>query len=127
MGSAEDGAGRFAAVALPLIRERLARADAVAVGPGLGRSEAIVEIVAELWKALPMPAVFDADALWAISHLPPSALADHAGPRVLTPHAGELQRLLGEEPSRATAADRDRLEQAASAEEGYFLSHGEAR
>jgi NAD(P)H-hydrate epimerase len=114
-GLAEDEQGRFAAEALPLIGERLAGADAVAVGPGLGRSEAIVEIVTELWKTLPMSAVFDADALWALSQRARSALADHAGSRVLTPHAGELQRLLGEEPSRATAADRERLEHAAIA------------
>jgi ADP-dependent NAD(P)H-hydrate dehydratase len=112
-GLPEDEAGRLDAAALPLIRERAASADAVAVGPGLGRNEAIIEIVAKLWKTLPMPAVFDADALWALSQLGLPAAADHAGPRVLTPHAGELQRLLGEEPSRAAAADRERLEQAA--------------
>ena len=114
-GLPEDEAGRFAAAALPQLKAGVASADAVAVGPGLGRSEVIVEIVAELWKTLPMPAVFDADALWALSQLGLPAVADHAGPRVLTPHAGELQRLLGEEPSRAAAADRKRLEQAAIA------------
>ena len=114
-GLPEDQAGRFAAAALPQIQERIAGADAVAVGPGLGRSEATATIVTELWNALPIPAVFDADALWALSQLGPQAFADHAGPRVLTPHAGELQRLLGEEPSRGTAADRERLEQAAIA------------
>lgn len=112
-GLPEDEAGRFAAAALPQIKKRVAGADAVAVGPGLGRSEATIAIVAELWKALSSSAVFDADALWALAQLGPPAFADHAGPRVLTPHAGELQRLLGEEPSRATAADRARLEQAA--------------
>ena len=114
-GLPEDEAGRFAAAALPQLKAGVASADVVAVGPGLGRSEVIVEIVAKLWKTLPMPAVFDADALWALSQLGLSAAADHAGPRVLTPHAGELQRLLGEEPSRAAAADRKRLEQAAIA------------
>ena len=114
-GLPEDEAGRFAAAALPQLKAGVASADVVAVGPGLGRSEVIVEIVAELWKTLPMPAVFDADALWALSQLGLPAAADHAGPRVLTPHAGELQRLLGEEPSRAAAADRKRLEQAAIA------------
>ena len=114
-GLPEDEAGRFAAAALPQLKAGVASADVVAVGPGLGRSEVIVEIVAELWKTLPMPAVFDADALWALSQLGLPAVADHAGPRVLTPHAGELQRLLGEEPSRAAAADRKRLEQAAIA------------
>jgi ADP-dependent NAD(P)H-hydrate dehydratase len=114
-GMAEDDAGRFAAAALPMIQERCLKADAVAVGPGLGRSDALVEIVAELWRTLPVPVVLDADGLWALSHLGQQARADHAGPRVLTPHAGELQRLLGEEPSRAAAADRVTLEEAATA------------
>ena len=114
-GMAEDDAGRFATAALPVIQERCLKADAVAVGPGLGRSDALVEIVAELWRTLPVPVVLDADGLWALSQLGHQARADHAGPRVLTPHAGELQRLLGEEPSRTSAADRATLEAAVTA------------
>ena len=114
-GLAEDDAGRFATAALPVIQERCLKADAVAVGPGLGRSEALVEIVAELWRTLPVPLVLDADGLWALSQLGHQARADHAGLRVLTPHAGELQRLLGEVPSRTAAADRATLEAAATA------------
>jgi ADP-dependent NAD(P)H-hydrate dehydratase len=112
-GLAEDEQGRFAEEGLPEILKRCSRADAVAVGPGLGRSDSLVRIVAELWRALPVPAVFDADGLWALAQLKPTQWADHAGPRVLTPHAGELQRLLGEQTSRAAAQDRAELEQAA--------------
>ena len=112
-GLAEDEQGRFAAAGLPEMFERCTRADAVAVGPGLGRSDSLVRIVAELWQALPVPAVFDADGLWALAQLKSQQWADHAGPRVLTPHAGELQRLLGEQPSRAAVPDRAVLEQAA--------------
>ena len=112
-GLAEDEQGRFAAAGLLEMFERCTRADAVAVGPGLGRSDSLVRIVAELWRALPVPAVFDADGLWALAQLKPTQWADHAGPRVLTPHVGELQRLLGNQPSRAAAQDRAELEQAA--------------
>jgi len=55
-----------------------------------------------------VPAVFDADALWALATC--SALAEHAGPRLLTPHAGEMLRLLGREPADVTATDRGFLE-----------------
>ena len=67
-----------------------ASAHAAAVGPGLGRHEGTLALVAALWKRLSIPAVFDADALFALP------LAEAAGAaRVLTPHEGELKRLLG--------------------------------
>lgn len=107
--------GTFASDAVAGIVARVARADAVAVGPGIGRSDAVRAIVAELWRSLPQPAVFDADALFALATLDRSALATHAGPRVLTPHAGEMARLLGADPGGPLAADRTRLEREAAA------------
>lgn len=86
--------GTFAHDALEPIAALAGRADALAVGPGLGRSEAIEGIVGRLWREFPGPAVFDADALWWLARLDPEALAAHAGPRVLTPHAGEMCRFL---------------------------------
>jgi hydroxyethylthiazole kinase-like uncharacterized protein yjeF len=67
-------------------------AQAIAVGPGLGRDPGTQKLVARLWRSLPQPAVFDADALFALD-------MDQApgGPRVLTPHEGELKKLLGPE------------------------------
>ncbi|MFM9194833.1 MAG: NAD(P)H-hydrate dehydratase, partial [Planctomycetia bacterium] len=93
-------------------------ADAVAVGPGLGRSDAVIRLVAHLWRHLPQPAVFDADALWALAHVDgqmdgqteSGPLAAHAGPRRRTPHAGDLLRLIGADPSSAAAGDRAMLE-----------------
>lgn len=111
----EDGPeGTFAGAAGAAIASRAAAA-AAAVGPGLGRSAAVVELVAHLWRTLPRPAVFDADALWALaawSQAPGGrdVLAVHAGPRILTPHAGEMLRLLGADPTSAGAADRVGLE-----------------
>jgi hydroxyethylthiazole kinase-like uncharacterized protein yjeF len=102
--------GTFAAAAGAEMLERAAVADAIAVGPGIGRSAAVVALVAELWRAVRGPAVFDADALWALAQLPAATRRGHAGPRVITPHAGEFLRLVGREASDPAAADRAFLE-----------------
>jgi hydroxyethylthiazole kinase-like uncharacterized protein yjeF len=86
------------AVKRPLtdVTEAAQRASALAVGPGLGRGH--TELVREL-LATDLPAVLDADALFELEPL------ERAAPTVLTPHEGELARLLGEE-SAAVAAHR---------------------
>ncbi|MDA9718444.1 NAD(P)H-hydrate dehydratase [Planctomycetaceae bacterium] len=109
----EDTAGRFSLSALSAIQARCQRADVVALGPGLGRSDDLVKIVHDLWQTLPMPVVFDADALWALSQDAEWREIQHLGARVLTPHAGELTRLLGHIPSRDKMQDRNKLEAAA--------------
>jgi NAD(P)H-hydrate epimerase len=74
--------------------EALRKRDAVAIGPGLGLDEharRVSERVVLEWSG---PVVVDADAL---SHFAgrPEILRRAAGPRLLTPHSGELARLLG--------------------------------
>lgn len=102
--------GTFASTAGPLLEERLTAATVVAIGPGMGRSAAVAAIVHGLWRDLPQPAVFDADALWAIAQMEPSRPAHHAGPRVLTPHTGEMLRLLGSDAQSPQASSRGWLE-----------------
>jgi NAD(P)H-hydrate epimerase len=65
------------------------KASAVALGPGLGRDDGARTLVRRLLAELELPVVVDADALF---ELEPAAWG---GPRVLTPHEGELGRLLG--------------------------------
>jgi len=65
------------------------RATALALGPGLGRSEARRALVRELLGRLDLPTVVDADALFDLQPF------ERTAPTVLTPHAGELARLLG--------------------------------
>ena len=112
-GLAADAAGGFATAAAEPLAARAARADAVAVGPGIGRSDAVRRIVCGLWSDLPVPAVFDADALWALATAHPGHLPAHAGPRIITPHAGEMLRLLGRDPAGGERHDRAFLERAA--------------
>ena len=105
--------GTFGAAAADRVLAEAARADAVVVGPGIGRSDAVRDLVLALWRELTVPAVFDADALWTLAGAA-GLLRDHAGPRVLTPHAGEMLRLMGRDPAGAEARDRTFLERAAA-------------
>jgi NAD(P)H-hydrate epimerase len=74
------------------------RGGAVALGPGLGRSEGAVEFARRLAHEANVALVLDADGLNAhAGHL--GVLAERRAPTVLTPHAGELGRLLELEPS----------------------------
>jgi len=96
---AEDTGGRLLPRSADAILEAADKADAVAIGPGLGRSDGTVELVRILLERLTLPVVLDADALWELEPFTRSA------PTVLTPHAGELARLLGAE-SREIDAHR---------------------
>lgn len=106
--------GTFAHDALEPIAALASRADALAVGPGLGRSDATEGIVRRLWREFPGPAVFDADALWWLARLDPESLATHAGPRVLTPHAGEMRRFLADGSAAGAPPTTGVLEEAAA-------------
>ena len=66
---------------------------AIALGPGLGRTEGARALVGFLLDQLEKPVVLDADGLWALAGHLDWVFAREA-PTVLTPHAGELGRLL---------------------------------
>jgi NAD(P)H-hydrate epimerase len=68
--------------------------SAVALGPGLGTHASTVKLARELVRLLPLPVVVDADGLNALAGQP-ELLRDAAGPRILTPHPGEMARLIG--------------------------------
>jgi NAD(P)H-hydrate epimerase len=89
-----DATGRIALAALPRIIEHSSAASVLALGPGLGRSDELNQLVARLYREIEKPMVVDADALNALSNQP-DILAKPGGPRVLTPHPGEFARLVG--------------------------------
>jgi hydroxyethylthiazole kinase-like uncharacterized protein yjeF len=93
---AEDD-GTLAEAAADEILELARKATAVALGPGLGRSRGIHALVGRLTRELELPLVVDADALFELEP------ADWPAPRVLTPHAGELARLLGRDSTYVSA------------------------
>lgn len=91
---ADDSDGRISHGALPALESKLAEMNAAAIGPGLGRSADLDQIVKQLYRRAANPLVIDADALNSLADQS-DILTDHAGPRVLTPHPGEFGRLLG--------------------------------
>jgi NAD(P)H-hydrate epimerase len=69
--------------------------DVIAIGPGLGRGRATQEFVLSLLDRATMPLVMDADALNALG-TDPEALSGREGRDVIiTPHPGEMARLVG--------------------------------
>ena len=106
-----DADGRMTAEAAEVVLAAAERAHVVALGPGLGRSDGVRELVRALLERLEVPVVLDGDALWAISdHL--EWVFSREAPTVLTPHAGELARLLGRD---AAWVDANRLDAAGGA------------
>ena len=89
--------GKISPRAIEPIVEFAAKSGAVALGPGLGRGTGPKEVVARLLSELEVPVVVDADALFELEPFERSA------PTVLTPHEGELGRLLGEESTWVAA------------------------
>jgi ADP-dependent NAD(P)H-hydrate dehydratase / NAD(P)H-hydrate epimerase len=84
-----DDGGLVAEGAADAVLELARKASAVALGPGLGRGAGPRALVRRLLAELELPVVVDADALFELEP------ADWPAPRVLTPHEGELGRLLG--------------------------------
>jgi NAD(P)H-hydrate epimerase len=71
--------------------QAMQKADSAVFGPGLGQSEEVRSLLSHAWAEISLPCCIDADALNAAA----SGVELPAGPSVLTPHAGELSRLIG--------------------------------
>lgn len=84
-----DPQGRIGSAAFDAL-DQLERFGAVAIGPGLGRSEIVSRFVRDALAAVSVPVVLDADGLNAIRG---DDLEARVGPTVITPHDGELRRL----------------------------------
>src|SRR5439155_744256 len=89
-----------------VVAELAARRDAVALGPGIGLDEETRAAARALVQELPKPMAVDADALSALAgHL--DLLRGAPAARCLTPHPGELARMLG---VTVDEVQRDRIE-----------------
>ncbi|MDD5646431.1 MAG: NAD(P)H-hydrate dehydratase, partial [Candidatus Bipolaricaulis sp.] len=96
--------GRLGPAALGALRDELARADVLAIGPGLSRAPDVVKATLALLREFRGPCVVDADALYALSR-EPELVSSLAVRGLLTPHPGELALLTGESAG-ALAHDR---------------------
>jgi NAD(P)H-hydrate epimerase len=89
----QDTEGRLSAEAFSHLLELVRGSNVAALGPGLGRSAELGDMLAFVLEQSTTPLVLDADALNVlVGRL--GALRKHQGPIVLTPHPGEFARLL---------------------------------
>jgi NAD(P)H-hydrate epimerase len=113
-GSISVGAfeyGRFASVAQGK--------DVLAIGPGLTTHPNTVNFVHRVIQEFQLPAVLDADGLNAFAGRL-ELLKGHAAPLVITPHPGEMARLLGIS-TREVQDDRVAVARRLAAERGLFV------
>jgi ADP-dependent NAD(P)H-hydrate dehydratase / NAD(P)H-hydrate epimerase len=109
------------AVKRPLegVFEAAERANALAIGPGLGREQESKELVRRLLTEVELPAIVDADALFELE------AGEWPAPRVLTPHEGELARLLGRESKEIAAHRLASVQEAADRFDAVVVLKGE--
>lgn len=99
-----DRDGRVVADA-EAVRAVLRGKSAIVAGPGFGTHDDAARVVELIVREAEVPVVLDADALTCVAR-DPGLLDAAAAPLVLTPHPGEMARLLG---SDTAAVQGDRL------------------
>ena len=96
--------GKLSADAVPAILERLPKMDAVLIGPGLGQSNGVLQVVKAILEQTDYPVVLDADGINLIA-AHKDIVRGRTAPTILTPHAGEFGRLGGNPEERTVAAE----------------------
>lgn len=91
-----DRDGVVAEAAAGLVSQHLRWANVVGIGPGLGQSKFLQQLVVRMYRDFERPMIVDADAINGLA-VSKHDLSDHAGPRILTPHAGEFARMVERE------------------------------
>lgn len=108
LGLAQTDSGTLSSKAIGAITAELKEKQALALGPGLGTDPATRDLVNTLVTTSPVPMVIDADGLNCLAH-DPEILKKAKAPVILTPHPGEMARLINKtsaqvQSDRLTAA-----------------------
>ena len=111
------------ASAKPLLRA-FERAAAGVLGPGMGRDPGSVELARDVAGRIEAPLVIDADGLNAFAG-ELSRIAERGAPTLLTPHAGELGRLLGRDAAEISAHRLEAVREAARAAAAVVVLKGD--
>ena len=116
--------GRLRPAASEQILKATERAACVVLGSGMGREQGTQRLIQELTERIEAPLVIDADGLNAHATRI-EKLATRGAPFVLTPHAGEMGRLLDRDPSEIEAHRLDSATEAAERSGGIVLLKGD--
>jgi NAD(P)H-hydrate epimerase len=119
-----DDGGSLLSAAAETVLGRVGRADALVLGPGLGREAEALALARNVAAAAELPLLLDADGLNAHAGKLPSLVRRRA-PTVLTPHAGELARLLDSDSSAIEARRLQSARRAAAESEAIVVLKGD--
>jgi NAD(P)H-hydrate epimerase len=119
-----DHDGAHTAAGVDEVLELAERGGALVVGPGMGRSDGAFAFARDLVARAAVPVVLDADGLNAHAG-DLAALAGRAAPTILTPHEGELGRLLGVDSGVVQARRLEHARAAAAAAQAIVLLKGD--
>ncbi|RLB00634.1 MAG: NAD(P)H-hydrate dehydratase, partial [Deltaproteobacteria bacterium] len=107
--------GFLSPASLPPLLEALKGKTALAIGPGMGTKEGVKEMLSRLLRDISLPTVIDADGINLLASAK-GVLQEIKAPSVLTPHPGEMARLIGVETAQIQAK---RIETAREVAERY--------
>jgi ADP-dependent NAD(P)H-hydrate dehydratase / NAD(P)H-hydrate epimerase len=116
--------GRLRPAASQQILEATRRAACVVLGSGMGREQGTQRLARELTERIEAPLVIDADGLNAYAGRI-EALAERKGPFVLTPHSGEMGRLLDRDSKEIDSTRAESAREAARLSGGIVLLKGD--
>jgi NAD(P)H-hydrate epimerase len=116
-GLPETESGALSYEAIARAKELMKRADVLSIGPGLtAEDEGTRRFVREMIAERTAPIVIDADGLNAIAPWPADLSGSSERPIILTPHPGEMLRLLG-------ASDKDALKERVNVAGEFAVKH----
>jgi ADP-dependent NAD(P)H-hydrate dehydratase / NAD(P)H-hydrate epimerase len=124
VGLPEDQGTLIAEAVEPALRA-IRRADAVVLGPGLGRTPGAQAFAREMFERIDVPLLIDADGLNALAGVFPEDLPHRRWPTVLTPHAGELGRMLDVESAEVGRARLAHARAAAAKSRAFVVLKGD--
>jgi hydroxyethylthiazole kinase-like uncharacterized protein yjeF len=119
-----DDDGAHTAEGVDAVLELAQRGGALVVGPGIGRSEGAFAFARELVARAEVPVVLDADGLNAHAG-DLGALSGRGAPTILTPHEGELARLLDVDSGAVHARRLEHVRAAAAAARAIVVLKGD--
>jgi ADP-dependent NAD(P)H-hydrate dehydratase / NAD(P)H-hydrate epimerase len=119
-----DDHGAHTAAGVDVVLELAQRGGALVVGPGIGRTDGAFAFARELLARAEVPVVLDADGLNAHAG-DLGALAGRGAPTILTPHEGELARLLDTDSEAVKACRLEHVRAAAAAAQAIVVLKGD--
>jgi ADP-dependent NAD(P)H-hydrate dehydratase / NAD(P)H-hydrate epimerase len=119
---AESADGMVAAGAIERLLEL--RHDIIACGPGLGRGPGVAEFVRALLDRATVPLVLDADAITVLADDPAGLVGREERDVIITPHAGEMARLIGSSIEEVQSSRIDVATEFATTHRAYVVLKG---